>query len=143
MTKLQKFTLADKINQLKQYIKALRALQAKVDRKKFFSEEAVRRIIERYLQLAIEAVLDIADQIIAEECLKKPEEYRQSILFLGEAKILPKGFAFKFSAAAGFRNILVHDYLKIDNDKVFQHFKKDAGDIEKFIKYILQYLKCK
>lgn len=40
----------------------------------------VRRIIERYLQLAIEAVLDISDQIINENALRKPEEYKDAIL---------------------------------------------------------------
>lgn len=135
--------MAEKIAHLQKMVKSLRQLQKTVDKKKFFSEEMIRRVVERYLQLALEAVLDIADQVINEEKFKKPREYKDNILILGEEKILPKEFAFKFSGAAGFRNILVHDYVKLDNAKVYLHFKKDAGDIEKFLKYILKYLKAK
>lgn len=141
MTERQKLTLTERLDQLKQFIKALRTLQKTVNRKRFFSEEMVRRIIERYLQLALEAVLDIADQIINQEKFRKPKEYRDTILILGEEGILPKAFAYEFSGAAGFRNILVHDYVRLDNKKVYIHFKNDVRDIEKFIKYVLKYMR--
>lgn len=141
MTERQRLTFAQKIAELQQFVKSLRVLQKKIDRKQFLTEDFARRAIERYLQLAIEAALDISDQIINEEGLRKPKEYRDNILILGENGILPKKFANQFSCAAGFRNILVHDYVRLDKDKVYEHFKKDAADIEKFIKYILVYLK--
>lgn len=140
MTKRAKLTLAEKISRLKEFLKALRLLQKTVDRKKYFSEDMVRRTVERYLQLALEAAFDIADQIINEEKLRKPQEYRDTMLILGEHKILPKEFAFRFAGAAGFRNVLVHDYVKLDDQKVFEHFKKDAGEIEKFVQYAVKYL---
>lgn len=141
MTERQKLTFAQKIAELQQLTKALRSLQKKIDRKRFLAEDFIRRAIERYLQLAIEATLDISDQIINEENLRKPTEYKDNILILGEQGILPKSFAVRFSHAAGFRNILVHDYVRLDKEKVYEHFKKDAADIEKFTKFILLYLK--
>lgn len=141
MTERQKLTLAQKITELQQFVKTLRVLQKKIDRKQFLAEDFIRRAVERYLQLAIEAALDISDQIINEEGLRKPKEYRENILILGEQGILPKGFSARFSLAAGFRNILVHDYVRLDKEKVYEHFKNDAADIEKFVKFVLLYLK--
>lgn len=141
MTERQKLTLSQKIAELQQLTKTLRLLQKKINRKQFLAEDFIRRAIERYLQLAIEATLDISDQIINEENLRKPTEYKDNILILGEQGILPKNFAVRFSRAAGFRNILVHDYVRLDKEKVYEHFKKDAADIEKFIKAVLIYLK--
>lgn len=141
MTERQKLTLVQKIAELQQFVKILRTLQKKINRKQFLSEDFVRRAVERYLQLAIEATLDISDQIINEEGLRKPKEYRDNILILGEQGILPKSFAVRFAHAAGFRNILVHDYVRLNKEKVYEHFKKDAVDIEKFIKAVLIYLK--
>lgn len=141
MTERQKLTIAQKITELQQFAKTLRELQKKINRKQFLTEDFMRRAVERYLQLAIEAALDIADQIINEEGLRKPKEYRDNILILGEKGILSKKFADQFSYAAGFRNILVHDYVRLDKEKVYEHFKKDAADIEKFIKFVLVYLK--
>lgn len=141
MTKRQKLTLVQKIAELQQFAKTLRALQKKIDRKQFLAEDFVRRAVERYLQLAIEAALDISDQIINEEGLRKPKEYRDNILILGEQGILPKSFSARFSLAAGFRNILVHDYVRLDKEKVYEHFKKDVVDMEQFTKFVLLYLK--
>lgn len=135
---LRRVSIFTKLSKLEELVKSIKKLQNLVDRKKFLTDDIVRKAIERYLQLAIEATLDIADQIINEEGFRKPEDYKENIIILGENKILPKNFAYKFSAAAGFRNILVHDYIKLDNEKIFEHFKNDAKDIEKFMKYIIK-----
>lgn len=41
---------------------------------------------------------------------------------------------------AGFRNILVHDYLKIDREIVYEVILNNLKDIEKFIKVIVEYI---
>lgn len=128
-------SLGARIGKLEQYVRTIKRLQKQVDRKRFFSEELLQDAIERNLQLALEAVLDIADQIIAQEGFSKPEEYRDNILILGKEGVLPKSFAEKFAPAANFRNALVQDYLDLDLKKVYGHFKHDATDIEQFLKY--------
>lgn len=129
-----------RIARLNEYVRIIKRLQKSVDRKKFFNEDILRAGIERYLQLSLEGVLDISDHIIAEQGFKKPEEYRDNILILGEEGVLPKLFAEKFASAAGFRNVLVHDYITIDQEKVYEHFKKDFKDIEKFLQHIVRFL---
>ncbi len=42
---------------------------------------------------------------------------------------------------AGFRNILVHGYIDIDEALVYYHLKEDLAEFEEFIKYIIQYLR--
>lgn len=68
----------------------------------------------RYLHLAIECVLDIGESLIAGQGWERPETNREVFLRLGEKRVLPKPFAERFSAVGGLRNILVHDYLKVD-----------------------------
>ncbi|EKD57041.1 MAG: hypothetical protein ACD_58C00017G0007 [uncultured bacterium] len=136
---LNQRALASRIARLRQFIKAIDRLKVIYDRKTFLSEEDTQRLIERYLQLALEAVLDISDQIIAQEGLRKPEEYKDNILILAEKNIIPKQFALDFSKSAGFRNILVHAYLEIDPKKVYQHFQEDSDDIKIFLKHIVKY----
>jgi len=41
----------------------------------------------------------------------------------------------------GFRNILVHEYGKIDRKKVYQYLTERLEDIENFREEILEYLK--
>lgn len=137
---INELSLNSRIAKLKEYAKIIAELRKKYSRKQFLSEDMIKRYIERYLQLALEAVIDVSDHIISQQGLRKPEEYRDSILILGEAKILPKKFAEKFAPAAGFRNILVHDYLRLNPEKVFIHFQEDSKDIDKFLKYIVKFL---
>ncbi|HEY0090527.1 MAG TPA: DUF86 domain-containing protein, partial [Candidatus Lokiarchaeia archaeon] len=97
-------------------------------------------LAERYLQLAIEYVLDIGNHIISRLEFKKPETYQDIFVILGKNSILPLEFAEKIAKMAGFRNILVHGYLDIDEVIVYNHLKEDLKDFEDYIKYIIQYL---
>jgi uncharacterized protein YutE (UPF0331/DUF86 family) len=104
------------------------------------NDPTLRGAVERYLHLSAECVIDIAEIMISELGLRKPEEYRESIDILGEAGIIPDEFAYYFAPVAGFRNILVHEYAKIDLEEVHRHLQKDLEDFEKFSKYIIDYL---
>lgn len=104
------------------------------------NDPTLRGAVERYLHLSAECVIGIAEIMISELGLRKPEEYKESIDILGEAGIIPDEFAYYFSPVAGFRNILVHEYAKIDLTEVHRHLQKDLGDFEKFSKYIIEYL---
>lgn len=137
---LRKISLASKLGKLEEYVKTISKLQKEVDKKRFLNEEFIQRAIERSLQLGLEAVLDIADHVINEYGFEKAETYKDVILVLGKNNVIPETFAKKISPAAGFRNILVHNYVSLDANKVFEHFKKDAGDIKRFMQYIVRYI---
>jgi uncharacterized protein YutE (UPF0331/DUF86 family) len=104
------------------------------------TDPTLRGAVERYLHLSAECVIAVAGIMISELGLRKPEEYRESIDILGEAGIIPSDFAQYFSPVAGFRNILVHEYAKIDLTEVHRHLQKDLDDFDKFAKYISEYL---
>lgn len=140
---LRRISLSEKLSRLSEFVKAIKKLQRNIDRGKFLTDSIIRKAIERYLQLALESSFDIADHLISDYGFRKPQDYKESILILGEQGVLPKKFSEDFSYAAGFRNILVHDYVKLDQQKVYEHFKKDAGDIEKFMRYIVRYVEKK
>lgn len=103
-------------------------------------DPTLRGAVERYLHLSAECVIDIAEIMIAELGLRKPEEYREAINILGEAGVIPAEFAYYFAPLAGFRNILVHEYAKIDLSEVHRHLQQDLKDFEKFSGYIAGYL---
>lgn len=103
-------------------------------------DHTLRGAVERYMHLSAECVIDVAEMMISELELRKPEEYKESIDILGEAGIIPDEFAYYFSPVAGFRNILVHEYAKIDLEEIHRHLQKDLVDFEKFSKYIAHYL---
>ena len=44
----------------------------------------------------------------------EPRDYYEAIVRLGELGVLPPEFAAHLAPLAGFRNILVHEYLEVD-----------------------------
>lgn len=97
--------------------------------------------IERGIQICIECVIDISNVIISTLDIEKPDTYKECILVLGNEGILPKKFAKEISNMVSFRNILVHDYMKIDEEIIINVLKNNLGDFAKFMNYINKWIK--
>lgn len=91
------------------------------------------------LQIAIEVCLDIGNYIIGLIGSKSPDTYVQIVEILGEEKVLPKDFLETAKNMAKFRNIIVHEYLYLDLNKVYSFLLK-IDDIRRFLKYLILYL---
>jgi len=65
-----------------------------------------RWVVERGLQVCIQAVLDIGNHILAEKGIAV-ESYRDILQELGKLSIIPADFSLKIKGMAGLRNILV------------------------------------
>lgn len=85
------------------------------------------------LQEIIEACIDISNHIISAEGFERPEEYREYFRVLGDENLIEKGLSEKLQQMAGFRNILVHRYQEVENERLKQFIDQDLGDIEDFI----------
>jgi len=96
-------------------------------------------IVERNLEVAIQSCIDIANRIISLNGLEKPKDYYGTIIILGKKNILPFDFAQKFAPITGFRNILIHEYLDIEWDEVYNNLK-NIEHFYQFIDYIQKWL---
>jgi len=97
-----------------------------------FEEDAyLRDIVERNLEIAAQCCIDISHRIISIEKAQKPRDYYEAIMRMGELRVLPFEFARKLAPIAGFRNILVHEYLSVNWDEVY----KQLGEIEDLIHF--------
>ncbi len=131
--------IASKLEQLGGYVSILKGYQHfKIE--DLQTDHTLKGAVERYLEVALECAIDIGEMIISKEKLKRPETYNEVFLILGEHGILPGDFAIKFAPSAGFRNILVHMYAKIDIGKLYYYLQNNIEDLEQFGKYIAQYL---
>lgn len=124
---------------LRSYAKKLYRFQG-LTTQELKADEDRRAMIERYLQLACEVVIDIANLLNAEFRFRPADESKESIVILGEEGVLDKEFANEFAGMAGFRNILVHDYVDIDYEKVADILNTRLGDFERFAREVSRYL---
>ena len=128
-----------KIESLKSYILILNKIKD-ITLDEIENDPIKRGAIERYLQLSIESCIDIAEIIISDQRLPAPLTSKETIEILGKEKIIDEEFSRRFSKAAGFRNILIHDYLKIDYKELLRNLKENLRDFDNFIKEVLKFL---
>ena len=93
-----------------------------------------------YLQVAIEACIDIGNHVIASDRLGAPTSHRETFQILNQVGILPNDFTRTLQQMASMRNRLVHLYSEIDDDIVFAAILNAPADCEKFVQLILDYM---
>lgn len=132
----------DKINSrleaLREHLKILETLKG-VTGQELVTEVDKRAKAERFLQLAIEVCIDIAELIVSDQRLPTPKTSREAIEILGNQGIIDEKLAKEFAPAVGLRNILIHDYLKIDYDQVADKINNQLGDFEKFARQVARF----
>lgn len=132
--------IALKLEKLEEYIKILKDIQ-KVNKKSFISDYHFFGLAERYLQLSIEILLDIGKILLTSQNLSRPDNNQEIFSILHDKKIITAKLTEKIQGIVGFRNILVHEYEKIDRNIVYEKLQNDLKDFIFFQKEIAKYLK--
>ena len=133
--------LRGRLRLLAEYVSDLRELQD-VDPQTYTENKLLRRAVERTLHLAIEACLDIGQHMIAREGFRLPEDNKDVIAVLGENDVLPGALLPNLIAMARFRNLIVHDYARIDDQIVLDIVKRRLGDFDAFAQAIVRYVEA-
>ncbi len=133
--------IKDKIIEIEKFIEELSSVLP-FDFETYKIDFKLRAIGERYFERIIEAVVDLAFFVIKENNFKQPEEDKQSFDILAEEKIISNSLTEKLKNAKGMRNILAHEYGRIDNELVFHSLAEELiPDVNEFIKSINKVLK--
>ena len=98
-------------------------------------------IVEKGLEILIQNLLGIGAHLLASEIKNDWEDYGEVILKLGKHGVIPQEFSDQIKGMAGLRNILIHEYLRIDLNKLFDYLKYRLEDFIQFIRYIREYQK--
>ena len=107
------------------------------------SDREILWAIERGLQVAIQNLVDIGSHILSAEAVNDYEDYTEILDRLGDRGVLPKDFAASIRGMAGFRNILVHEYLRIDLEEVYRMLHERLDDFSRFVGFVRIYLSGK
>ena len=86
---------------------------------------------ERFLQIALEALLDLGAHVVAEENLGAIEVSRDIPQRMMEGGLIEPDLAAVWKEMVGFRNLLVHDYAELDRKKVWHVLQDELEDIAK------------
>lgn len=118
-----------RLERLREYLKILKQVR-QTGISEFKNDPLVHGAAERYLQLAIECLLDIGNHVIADRGLPKPESYSQILPILAREQLIPAATMEQLEGMAAFRNLLVHDYLRLDLERVYQILQEKLPHME-------------
>lgn len=92
------------------------------------------------LQMAVQNCIDIAAHIISEKGFGVPGSTSEMFYLLEENGYLDVDITEKMVKAVGFRNLIVHEYGKIELKQVFKVVQKDIKDLDEYLISIFQKL---
>ena len=108
---------------------------------RYLADEFLPWFIERGLERAASCVLDMGAHVLAILGQPVPDDYTAVIDALATAGVLTTEFARSFRAMAGFRNVLVHEYLTVDPEVVAGVLHDHLDDFEAFDAQVLRALR--
>ncbi|MCK5044399.1 DUF86 domain-containing protein [Candidatus Parcubacteria bacterium] len=134
--------ILEKLENYKEYLNYLHQLQKEAeDESLFVSDFHLFGNTERYLQSSVQIIIDISHLIIIDLGLKRPEDNYEAISLLFQNKVVSEDLAEKITRMIGLRNILVHEYGKIDRKEIYKILKEELSDLEEFEKQAVEFLK--
>lgn len=121
-------TFSRQLDALAEYLERARRL-GEVDEASFLAQPGIHDLAERYLHLAAEAAVDLANHWIAQGRLRAPDTNRDTFSVLEEAGETSADLADRLRGWAGFPNALVHQYASIDHGVAFRAIREDLDDL--------------
>jgi uncharacterized protein YutE (UPF0331/DUF86 family) len=84
----------------------------------FLASADARDVAARNVQVAAQACIDLANHVIADRRLRAPETAAESFEVLAADGVIDEALASELARVAGLRNVLVHEYDRVDELKV-------------------------
>ncbi len=132
---VDKELLQHHLNQLREAVTILHDL-SKTKREEFTTDYHIYGLAERYLQIAIEACLQICGILVASLGLRRPEGYHELLSIVATQQIIPNPLAYRLEVLTNLRDVLVHDPSKLNHDLLYDYIQQRIDDLEGFAKAI-------
>jgi len=107
----------------------------------FYSDFRNIESAKHLLQVSIEAMIDIANHIIARKKLDRPESYGHSFIILNERGIITDEKLENLMVMVKFRNRVVHIYNDLDPKEIYRILNQNLADFAFYLEEIRLYLK--
>ena len=106
----------------------------------YLSDFYLKSSAERLIQLIVECAADINNHVVVEKSQRPPEDYTSSFVRAAEVGLIKRELASKIKGAGGMRNIIVHEYMDIDDEKVYKTLTLAIADFKEYIKQVDDFL---
>ena len=126
------------LERLEEYLKSLRE-HGKTSKDELQDSDVLLTFVERKLQLAAQVCIDLGNHLISYFGFETPKDYKEIFQILAKEGVISKDLSSNMKRMAGFRNILVHDYLSVDIGKVAEVLDRGLRDFDGFSTAVVEF----
>lgn len=112
-----------------------------VDAERLRRDRLTRHVVERVLSQIVELAGSINVHIVAALLGRSPRSYADSFDQLARAGVLEWDLAAALRPSAGMRNVLVHDYLEVDHNKVSEAIPLALEQYGQYVRTLARWLR--
>ena len=127
--------IKQRLNQLSTSINKIERFK-EMSLEEFLQDDIAQDVVEYNLFIAINIMIDIATHIVVDNNIGNPETLGEAFSILNKEKYIKDDEANTYRNMVGLRNILSHEYLKIDKSIIYDVLKNNLADIKKFIIFV-------
>jgi uncharacterized protein YutE (UPF0331/DUF86 family) len=128
--------LVDRLAELRRHLEHLRALRPRVSREFLDRDLSLHNDVLFSLFIVCQVVIDVAAEIAARRG-DRFEDYTQAVRHLARDPRFPAELVRELERLPGFRNVLVHEYVELDLDRVVEALDR-LEPIERFLEVAAQ-----
>jgi uncharacterized protein YutE (UPF0331/DUF86 family) len=99
-------------------------------------DRTAREIVVLNLFVALQETVSLATHWLADAGRDVPGSYREIFLALAERGKVPRDLAERLASAAGFRNLVAHQYGVLDPVRVHAMASRELGDLLEFCEIV-------
>lgn len=138
---VDKNILLKKISQIRHNLSRLKEKE-NIQLDQFKNDQDIQDIILHNLQLAVQGCIDVGSHIISDNGWGVAGSLNEIFYILQTKGVMKNNESVKkLVSMVGFRNILVHEYEKVNLDIVYNIFKNRLTDIDNYLISIIDYYK--
>ena len=133
--------VATKLEQIEQYHSELKSKQQSLSRDDVLRDTTEQRAVERMFENAIQACSDLAKHVAATDFGFDGDTAKEAIRVLGREDIIDEETTETLVAAVGFRNVLAHEYGRVDYGEVYENLQTGLYVYDTFSRQIAQWIR--
>ena len=107
----------------------------------YLEDSRRRRAAERMIQAIVDCSYDIALEVLNRHGLRGTGKYTDTFADLEKTGLIRRKVCGSMVSTAGLRNVLVHQYDRINDEAVYGHIKHILKDFRTFLSATQQWLK--
>lgn len=136
---LNRDLIIDRISEIKLKLKQIMKTK-EISLESYLKDDMLKDATKFRLLSLIDGMISLCNHIVSRSEISPPSTYSECFSRLSELGIISENLVEKIVNMIRFRNILVHQYWIIDEEKIYEIAQIDHAFVEEFLERINQFL---